>query len=110
MIFVGVQIKHPHTDITSITTTELAVRDSLPSIPETDPSYVKDVIAAAPATRPGATSGLWAAALLAVGGLVSVALSLVPDAFYSLWSPARRDVATQPAVVQGARVTAAPAD
>jgi hypothetical protein len=53
--------------------------------------------------------------LLAVGGVVSAALSFMPDAFYrllaypngiamiglgySLWSVARRDVATQPAEV-----------
>jgi hypothetical protein len=57
----------------------------------------------------------WAAALLAVGGVVSAALAVMPDAFYrllaypngiamlalgySLWSTARRDVPTQPAEV-----------
>src|SRR5215207_2791531 len=99
LIFIGVQIKHPHVDVTSIVTTELAIRNSLkivmaalalagitgmylsqvrrngllgligylvlgtgyllimsttfvtayvlPSIAETDPAYVKDVIAVA---------------------------------------------------------------
>jgi hypothetical protein len=57
----------------------------------------------------------WAAALLAVGGVVSVALAVMPDAFYrflafpngiamialgySLWRVARADAATQPTVV-----------
>jgi hypothetical protein len=57
----------------------------------------------------------WAAALLAVGGVVSAALALMPDAFYrmlsypngiamiglglSLWSTARRDVPAQPSEV-----------
>jgi peptidoglycan/LPS O-acetylase OafA/YrhL len=61
----------------------------------------------------------WAAVLLAVGGVVSAALSVMPDAFYrllaypngiamiglgySLWSTARRDVPTQPAEVSDRR-------
>lgn len=87
----------------------------LPSIAATDPSYVKDVIAAATggtATGDIGTLGTaiqlqgfnylagglvfglalyragvlarWAAALLAVGGVVSVVLSAMPDAFYRL--------------------------
>jgi hypothetical protein len=63
----------------------------------------------------------WAAVLLAVGGVVSAALSVMPDAFYrllaypngiamiglgySLWSTARRDVPTQPAEVSDRRAT-----
>ena len=166
-IFIGVQIGHPDVDTTSITTTEVAVRNSLkilmaalalagitgmylnqvrrngvlgligylvlaagyllimsttfvtayvlPSIAGTDPSYVRDVIAAA--TGDSATGDIgaigvaiqvqgfaylaggllfgialyrarvlarWATVLLAVGGVVSVALSFMPDAFYRL--------------------------
>jgi len=85
----------------------------LPSIARTDPSYVKDVIAAGvgdPYTGDlgalgtvlqiqslaylagGLVFGIalyragvlarWAAALLAVGGVVTVVLSVMPDAFY----------------------------
>jgi hypothetical protein len=65
----------------------------------------------------------WAAALLAVGGVVSAVLNAMPDAFYrflafpngiamialgwSLWSTARREVSTQPATVSVPRVTTA---
>jgi hypothetical protein len=166
-IFIGVQIGHPHMDTTSITTTEVVVRNSLkilmaalalagitgmylsqvrrngslgligyvvlgtgyllimsttfatayvlPSIAETDPSYVKDVIAAATGDSPTGDIGAlgtaiqiqgfaylaggllfgialyragvlarWAAVLLAVGGVASVVLSMMPDAFYRL--------------------------
>jgi hypothetical protein len=166
-IFIGVQINHPHMDTTSITTTEVAIRNSLkvlmaalalagitgmylsqvrrngflgligylllgtgylfimstsfvsayvlPSIAETDPSYVGDVIAAATGGTATGDIGLlgmafqvqslcylaggllfgialyragvlarWAAALLAVGGVVTVVLSVMPDAFYRL--------------------------
>jgi hypothetical protein len=204
LIFVGVQIKHPHVDITSIETTELAVRNSLkllmaalalagitgmylsqvrrngllglvgylllgagyllimsttfavgyvlPSIAETDPAYVEDVIAAAKGDTPtgdigalgtviqvqgvaylagGLVFGIalyragvlarWAAALLAIGGVVTVVLSVLPDAFYrflafpngiamvalgySLWSVSRRDATTQPAAAHSAGMT-----
>jgi hypothetical protein len=164
-IFIGVQINHPHVDTTSITTTEVAIRNSLkvlmaalalagitgmylsqvrrngflgligylllatgyllimsttfvtayvlPSIAGTDPSYVTDVIAAATNGTPtgdlgalgtaiqlqgftylagGLVFGIalyragvlarWAAVLLAVGGVVSVVLAVMPDAFY----------------------------
>jgi peptidoglycan/LPS O-acetylase OafA/YrhL len=63
----------------------------------------------------------WAAALLAVGGVVSAALAVMPDAFYrllaypngiamiglgySLWSTARREVPAQPAEVGDRRAT-----
>ena len=124
----------------------------LPSIAETDPTYVKDVIAVATGgTATGDIGALetinqvqgfaylaggllfgialyrahvlarWAAVLLAVGGVVSAALSVMPDAFYrllaypngiamiglgySLWSTARRDVSTQPAEVSDRRAT-----
>jgi hypothetical protein len=122
----------------------------LPSIAETDPTYVKDVIAVATGgTATGDIGALetinqvqgfaylaggllfgialyrahvlarWAAVLLAVGGVVSAALSVMPDAFYrllaypngiamiglgySLWSTARMDVPTQPAEVSDRR-------
>jgi len=206
LIFIGVQIKHPHLDVTSITTTEVVVRNSLkvlmaalalvgvsgmylsqvrrngllglvgylllaagyllilstslvaayvlPAVARTDPGYVRDVIAVA--TGGSATGDIgaleavhrlqglaylagglvlgvalyrarvlarWAAALLAVGGVVTVTLAVLPDAFYrllafpngiamiglgySLWSTARRDVATRPTAVPGRRVTTA---
>jgi len=116
----------------------------LPAIADPDPTYVKDVIAAATGgTATGDIGALttvnqvqgfaylaggllfgialfrarvlarWAAVLLAVGGVVSAALSVMPDAFYrllaypngtamiglgySLWSTARREIRTQPA-------------
>ncbi len=165
LIFIGVQIGHPHSDVTSVTTTEWAVRNSLkvlmatlalagitgmylrqvkqigvlgllgyvvlatgyllvmstafvsayvlPSLAGTDPAYVNDVLAAA-TNRPvegdigllrsviklqgiaylggGLVFGIalyrarvlarWAAVLLAVGGVVTVALAVLPDAFY----------------------------
>lgn len=167
LIFIGVQINHPHVDLTSITTTELAIRNSLkilmtvltlagitgmylsqvrrngvlgligytllavgyllimsttlvtayvlPTIAATDPSYVEDVLSAGTNGTAAGDIGFlttvfqvqglcylaggllfgvalyrarvlarWASALLAVGGVVSVALSLMPDAFYRL--------------------------
>lgn len=167
LIFIGVQVGHPHMDATSVTTTEVVVRGSLkvlmaalalagitgmylrqvkqtgvlgltgylllgagyllimstaftaayvlPGIAETDPDYVNDVVAAAIGGSPAGDIGLlqsviqvqgiaylagglvfgvalyrarvlvrWAAALLAVSGVVSVALSAMPDAFYRL--------------------------
>jgi hypothetical protein len=166
--FIGVQIGHPELDATSITTTDVYVRDSLkvlmavlalvgitgmylsqihrngvlglvgyvvlaagylgilstafaaayvlPEIAESNPGYVNDVIAAN--TGQGSVEsdigalqtvfqvqglaylagGLlfgialyrahvlprWAAALLAVGGVVSAVLTVMPDAFYRL--------------------------
>ena len=126
----------------------------LPSIAETDPIYVEDVIAVATGgTATGDIGALetinqlqgfaylagglvfgialyrarvlarWAAVLLAVGGVVSAALSVMPDAFYrllaypngiamialgySLWTTARRDVSTQPAEVGDRHATTA---
>jgi hypothetical protein len=166
-IFIGVQIGHPHLDVTSITTTEVVVRSSLkvlmavlalvgitgmylsqvrrngvlglvgylvlaagylmimstsfaaayvlPAVAGTDPGYVKDVIAlftGNPVTGDVGALGVvwqlqslcylaggllfgvalyrarvlarWATALLAVGGVVSIALAVMPDAFYRL--------------------------
>jgi hypothetical protein len=67
----------------------------------------------------------WAAALLAVGGVVSVALSVMPDAFYrllafpngiamiglgySLWSTARSEVTVTATEARSERVTTASA-
>jgi hypothetical protein len=209
LIFIGVQINHPHLDATSITTTEVAVRNSLkvlmavlalvgitgmylrqvketgvlgligyllfstgyliimsttfvaacvlPSIAGTDPSYANDVLAAATGGTATGDIGLlqnaiqvqgitylagglvfgialyrarvlarWAAALLAVGGVVTVALSVMPDAFYrllafpngiamfalgcSLWLTARTETTTHPIAVEGPRLTAAGAE
>ncbi len=167
MIFIGVQVNHPHLDATTITTTNVEVRDSLkvlmavlalvgitgmylsqvrrngrfgllgylllsagylsimatsfvaafvlPSIAGTNAGYVNDVIAATTGGSPtgdigplgvviqvqsfaylagGLIFGIalyragvlarWAAALLAVGGVVTIALSVMPDAFYRL--------------------------
>ncbi|GIF49415.1 hypothetical protein DFJ67_5519 [Asanoa ferruginea] len=165
LIFIGVQINHPHSDVTSVGTTEWAVRNCLkvlmaalalagiagmylrqvkesgvlgligflvlgggyllilstalvsaavlPSLSDTDPGYVNDVLAAATNGTPEGDIGLletvirvqgfgylagglifgialyrarvlarWAAVLLAVGGVVTVVLSVLPDAFY----------------------------
>jgi hypothetical protein len=167
LIFIGVQIGHPHADVDSITTTEMAVRTTLkllmvalalvgitgmyvsqarrngilglvgyvvfgagylmilattlvsgyvlPSLAESNPRYVEDVLAAATGGSATGDIGLlatvfqvqgiaylagglifgvalfrarvlprWAAALLAVSGLVSALLSVMPDAFYRL--------------------------
>lgn len=123
----------------------------VPSLAETDPGYVNDVLAAATGGTAQGDIGLlgtvlsvqgfaylagglvfgvalfrarvlarWAAVLLAVGGLVSAALSFMPDAFYrflafpngiamialgySLWRTARTDTTTLPTPVDGQRV------
>ena len=203
LIFIGVQINHPHADVTSVVTTEWAVRNSLkvlmaalalagitgiylrqvkesgvlgllgyvvlstgylliasttavsayvlPSLADTDAGYVNDVLAAATGGTPQDDIGVlqsvlqvqgiaylagslvfgialfrarvlarWAAALLAVGGLVTVALSVMPDAFYrllafpngvamvalgySLWRSARSYANSLPTPVEGPRV------
>ncbi|TDO57455.1 hypothetical protein EV651_111181 [Kribbella sp. VKM Ac-2571] len=166
-IFIGVQIGHPHVDVNSIVTTELAVRSTLkllmaalalvgitglylsqirrngvigligyvvlafgylliigttyvsgyvlPSIADTSPGYVRDVIEVATGGHATGdigtlgtvfkvqgfaylTGGLllgialfrarvltrWATVLLAVGGLVSAALTVMPDSLYRL--------------------------
>jgi hypothetical protein len=167
LIFIGVQINHPHLDADSITTTNVLVRDCLkvlmavlalvgiagmyltqvrklgvlglvgyavlsvgyllimgtafvaafvlPSIAESNPGYVNDVTAVATGRHAAGDIGLlqqvidvqsvtyllggllfgvalyrarvlarWAAALLAVGGVVTIALAVMPDAFYRL--------------------------
>ena len=203
LIFIGVQINHPHADVANVTTTEWAVRNSLkilmaalvlagitgmylrqvrqigvlgligyvvfsvgylcilsstfvsayvlPSLAATNPGYVNDVLAAATNGTAQGDIGLlqtvlqvqgigfiggslifgialfrarvlarWAAALLAIGGLVTVALSILPDAFYrflafpngiamvalgySLWRSARTYTTTLPAPAHNSRV------
>jgi hypothetical protein len=167
LIFIGVQVNHPHLDAETITTTEVVIRSSLkvlmaalalvgitgmylrqvkesgllglvgyllfaggyllmvgtvftsalvlPAIADTNPDYVNDAIAAATGGSPNGDIGLWAtvmqlqgvsylaggllfgialyrarvlirwaAALLAVGGLIIAAQSVVPDPFYRL--------------------------
>jgi hypothetical protein len=167
LIFIGVQVGHPHLDAETITTIEMAIRSSLkvamaalalvgitgmylrqvketgvlglvgyllfaagyllmlgtaftgafvlPAIADTDPGFVSDVIAVAHGRTPDGGIGLlasviqvqsvgylaggllfgialyrarvlvrWAAALLAVSGLVTAALSVMPDALYRL--------------------------
>lgn len=165
LIFIAVQVGHPHLDAETITTTEMAIRGSLkvvmaglalvgitgmylrqveetgvlglvgyvvfaagyllmlgtqfasafvlPAIAETNPGFVNDAIAVALAGTPDGDIGAWstvmllqgvgyvagalifgialyragvlvrwASALLAVSGLVTVALSVMPDALY----------------------------
>lgn len=167
LLFIGVQVNHPHLDAETITTTEMVIRSSLkalmaglalvgitgmylrqvketgvlglvgyllfaagyllmlgtqfasafvlPAIADTNPGYVNDVIAVALAGTPDGDIGplatvlllqgvgylagallfgialyrarvlvRWASALLAVSGLVTAALSVMPDAFYRL--------------------------
>ena len=197
-VFIGVQINHPYLDATSVTTTEVVVRDSLkvlmamlalvgitgmylrqvrqtgllglvgyvlyaacylvilctsfvaayvlPAIAGTETSYVDDVTAAATNRLPAGDIGLlqqaislegagyllggllfgialyrarvlprWAAVLLALSGLASIALSFMPDAFYrflafpngiamialgySLWQVARADAVRESSAV-----------
>jgi hypothetical protein len=206
LIFIGVQINHPHADVANVTTTEWAVRNSLkilmaalvlagitgiylrqirqigilgligyvvfsvgylsilsstfvsayvlPSLAATNPGYVNDVLAAATNGTAQGDIGLlgavlklqgiaylagglifgialfrarvlarWAAVLLAVSGLASAALAILPDAFYrllafpnaiamialgySLWRTARTDSATSAAAVVSPRITSA---
>jgi hypothetical protein len=206
LIFIGVQINHPHADVANVTTTEWAVRNSLkivmaalvlagitgmylrqvrqigvlgligyvvfsvgyltilsstfvstyvlPSLAATNPGYVNDVLAAATNGTAQGDIGLlgtvlkvqgiaylagglifgialfrarvlarWAAVLLAVSGLASAALAVLPDAFYrllafpnaiamialgySLWRTARTDTTMSAAVVVSPRVTSA---
>ncbi len=202
LIFIGVQINHPPSDVTSVATTEWAVRSSLkvlmaalalagitgmylrqvkqigvlgllgylllgtgylvimstafvagyvlPSLADTNPGYVNDVLAVAIGGTANGDIGLlwnvfqvqniaylagglvfgialfrarvlarWAAVLLAVGGVVTVVLSVMPDAFYrflafpngiamvglgyALWRTARTGT-TRPTPVDGPRV------
>jgi hypothetical protein len=212
LIFIGVQINHPHLDASSITSTEMAVRDSLkvlmaalalvgitgmylrqvrqmgvlgligylllsmgylailgtafaaayilPSIADANPAYVNDVTAVATNGHATGDIGLlqnaiqvqgagyllggllfgialfragvlarWASALLAVGGVITIALSVMPDAFYrllaypngiamiglgySLWVTARADAVgttTTQSTVEGRPVDAVGAE
>jgi hypothetical protein len=167
LIFIGVQINHPHLDAASITTADVVVRNCLkmlmavlalagitgmylrqvrqtgvlgllgylvlgagyaiivgtsymaafvlPEIAGSNAAYVNDVVAATTGGTPAGDIGLlstvlrvqdfaylagglvfgvalfrarvfprWAAALLAAGGVVTIALSVMPDAFYRL--------------------------
>ena len=209
LIFIGVQINHPHLDATSITTTNVAIRSSLkvlmavlalagitgmylrqvkqvgvlglvgyllfcanylvimcttfvaayvlPSIAASNPSYVNDVLTVATGGHATGdigrlqavivlesvlflTSGLvfgialyranvlarWASVLLAVGGVVTAALSVMPDAFYrllafpngialiglgySLWVTGRSVTATPATTVRSPQLTTASAE
>lgn len=209
LLFIGVQLGHPHLDAVSVATTEVVLRSSLkvlmavlalvgitgmylsqvrrngllglvgyvvlgvgyllilctayvsayvlPPLAGTNPGYVDDVLAAASGRAVtgdigalqqviqiqsvaylagGVVFGIalfrarvlarWASALLAVGGVVTVALSLMPDAFYrllafpngiamiglglSLWTTTRGDTAAPTASVPGPRVEPAPAE
>jgi hypothetical protein len=203
LIFIGVQINHPPAEVSSVTTTEWVVRNSLkvlmsalalagitgmylrqvkqcgvlgllgyvvlsvgyllilstafvpayilPSLADTDRGYVNDVLAASSNGTAQGDIGLlgmvlrvqgiaylagglifgialfrarvlarWAAVLLAVGGLVSAALAVMPDAFYrflafpngiamialgySLWRNARTETPSLTTSVDGSRV------
>jgi hypothetical protein len=196
LLFIGVQVNHPHLDADSVTTTEVVLRNSLkmlmgvlalvgitgmylrqvrqtgvlglvgylvlgtgyvlitcttfmaafvlPTVAGADPAYVEDVIAATTGETVTGDIGVlqnvvmaqdvsyllgglvfgialfrsrvlarWAAALLAVGGVVTIALAVMPDAFYrllafpngiamiglggSLWLVGRSATTTQPA-------------
>jgi hypothetical protein len=209
LLFIGVQIGHPASDVTSVSTTEWAVRNSLkvlmaalalagitgmylrqvreagvlgligylvfgagylaimctafvaayvlPALADTDPGYVDDVLAAGTGGTATGDIGLmqtalqvqgigfllgglvfgialyrarvlarWAAALLAVGSVATVALSVLPDAFlrflafpnaialiglgYSLWLTVRTEPTTAPTGVDRRRLTAAGAE
>jgi hypothetical protein len=130
--------------------TTLITAYALPSLADTNPGYVNDVLAAATGGTASGDIGLlgsvlqvqgiaylagglvfgialfrarvlarWAAVLLAVGGLVSALLTVMPDAFYrflafpngiamvalgySLWRTARTDATTLPTPVDGPR-------
>ena len=167
VLFIGVQLGHPHLDVTTVATTEVVVRDSLkmlmavlalvgitgmylsqvrrngvlglvgflvlgagyllitcmsylaafvmPQLVGTDPAYVEDVITQITGGTPAGDIGLlgialkvqdisflaggllfgialfragvlarWATVLLAVGGVITILLSVMPDAFYRL--------------------------
>lgn len=167
VVFIGVQVGHPHLDATSVATAEVVVRNVLkvvmaalalagitgmylsevrrngvlglvgylllacgyllvtatafvaafvlPSVAASDPAYVQDVLAASTGGTPTSDLGplgtviqlqglaylagglvlgvalyragvlaRWACGLLAVGGVVTVVLSVMPDAFYRL--------------------------
>ncbi|GIF01288.1 hypothetical protein [Paractinoplanes rishiriensis] len=199
LIFIGVQINHPHLDATSLMTTDVTVRNSLkllmavlalagitgmylrqvrqtgvlgllgylvlgagyaiivgtsymaafvlPEIALSNAGFVNDVAAATTGGTPSGDIGVlrtvlqvqnftylagglvfgiallrarvfprWAAALLAAGGAVTIAIAVLPDAFYrllafpngiamvalgwSLWRSARQTPATLPATAR----------
>jgi hypothetical protein len=209
LIFMGVQIGHPHVDATTVTTTEVVLRNSLkvlmavlalvgitgmylsqirrngllgligylvlgvgylsivctafvaayvlPAIANSNPGFVNDVAAAA--TNGSAIGDIgalqtvnsvqgfgylagglifgialyrarvltrWATVLLAAGGVVTILLTVLPDAFYrllaypngiamvalgySLWRTARTASTTQPTAIRTAHVTTAGAE
>jgi TM2 domain-containing membrane protein YozV len=208
LLFVGIQIGHPHLDAGSITSTEVQIRGSLkfvmavlalvgvtgmylsqvrrngiigligylvlatgyllitcmtylaafvlPQLATTDAAYVDDAIDVVVGRATTADVGLfatavqvqnvsflagglifgialyragvlarWATILLAVGGVVTILLSVLPDAFYrllafpngiamvglgvSLWLTARTENTTQPTDVHSPRLTGASA-
>jgi TM2 domain-containing membrane protein YozV len=212
VLFIGVQINHPHLDAATVATTEVVVRNSfkmlmavlalvgvtgmylsqvrrngvlgligylvlgaaylliacmtymatfaLPQLVTTDPAFVDDVITQIKGGTPtGAIGPLafvlkvqdicflagglifgialfrarvlarWAAALLAVGGVITILLAVMPDAFYrllafpngiamvglgvSLWATTRAastDASSLPAAVEDPRVATAGAE
>jgi len=198
-LFIGIQVKHPHLDATSIQTTEVVIRDTLkvlmaalalagitgmylsqvrrngvlglvgylvlsagyllilgtafaaafivPEIAEANPAYVNDLIDVTNGRTSSADIGAmvainqiqgiaylagglifgialfrarvlarWATLLLAVGGVVTVVLAVLPDAFYrllafpngiamiglgvSLWLSQRQAAPTAPSTAQ----------
>ena len=131
LLFIGVQVNHPHLDATTITTTDVAIRNALKvlmvgltlvgitgmylrQVKETGLlGFVDDALAVATGRTPDGDIGLWATvmqlqgvgylagallfgialyrarvlvrwatALLAVSGLATAALSVMPDALY----------------------------
>jgi hypothetical protein len=208
LIFIGVQFNHPHLNVTSITTPEVIIRNTLkalmavlalvgitgmylsqvrrngrlgligylvlsggyllimsttlvaasilPQVAASDPAFVTDAIAISTGGTASGDLGLlaylskaqdlgyllggllfgialyrahvlarWACALLAVGGVITIALSVMPDAFYrllalpngiamiglgySLFSTARASHDPQAATVSSRRVATVPA-
>jgi hypothetical protein len=116
----------------SIMGTAFVAASVLPTIAGTDPSYVNDVLAAATGGTANGDIGLLQPAILVqnvtylAGGVVTVTLSVLPDAFfrllafpngiamialgYSLWLTSRTDSTTQPSALESARLAAAGAE
>lgn len=151
LIFIGIQIGHPHSDVTAVTTTEWAVRNSLkalmaalalagitgmylrqvkqtgllgflgyllfgvgyltimsaafvsayvfPSIAETDPGYVNDVLAAATNGTPAGDIGLMQAVLTVsgitfLGGGLIFGIALYRTRVLARWASALLAVAS----------------
>jgi hypothetical protein len=98
LLFIGVQINHPHMDATFATTTEYTVRESLKvlmaalALTGITGMYLRQV------KQTGALGLLgyilfgagvlarWAAALLAVGSLATMAIPLLPQVNYRLFA------------------------